>query len=234
MLKGARKGREDDHDIDHSIIKRKRGMEIMSLWSLHFHICGLWIRTIVDIALGWGLSVIASIYTLGHISGAHFNPAVTIAFAAARKLPLLRVRTYQTLSKSHFDMVPIYALPQFLGSTLASLTLRVLFNHQEGILPTLTQYKSPVTDFEALTWEFLMTLILMSLICGAATDDRGLGYPPNQFTIFNCRTKSKLEPITGASRNPARSLGPAIVSGVYKNQRVFVIVLMLGAMTATG
>lgn len=51
--------------------------------------------TIVGIALAWGLSLMALIYTLGHVSGAHFNPAVTIAFAAARKLPLMQVRTYR-------------------------------------------------------------------------------------------------------------------------------------------
>lgn len=68
----------------------------------------------------------------------------------------------------------MYVFPQFLGSTLACLTLRVLFNHQGDILPTLTQYKNPVTDFEAITWEFIMTLILMFVICGAATDDRAV------------------------------------------------------------
>ncbi|XP_049398951.1 nodulin-26-like [Solanum stenotomum] len=177
--------------------------------------------TIVGIALAWGLSLMALIYTLGHVSGAHFNPAVTIAFAAAQKLPLMQV--------------PIYVLPQLLGSTLASLTLRVLFNHQGDILPMLTQYKSPVTDFEAIFWEFLMTLILMFVICGAATDDRATkevaGVAIGVTLVFEVLIAG---PITGASMNPARSLGPAIVSGVYKNQWVFVIAPILGAMTATG
>ncbi|KAH0705350.1 hypothetical protein KY290_010046 [Solanum tuberosum] len=142
--------------------------------------------TIVGIALAWGLSLMALIYTLGHVSGAHFNPAVTIAFAAARKLPLM-------------------------------------------------QYKSPVTDFEAIFWEFLMTLILMFVICGAATDDRATkevaGVAIGVTLVFEVLIAG---PITGASMNPARSLGPAIVSGVYKNQWVFVIAPILGAMTATG
>ncbi|XP_059285837.1 nodulin-26-like [Lycium ferocissimum] len=177
--------------------------------------------TIVGMALAWGLSLMALIYTLGHVSGAHFNPAVTIAFSATRKLPLLHV--------------PMYVLPQFLGSTLACLTLKVLFNHQDDILPTLTRYKSPVTDFEAIFWEFIMTLILMFVICGAATDDRAnkevAGVAIGVTLAFEVLIAG---PITGASMNPARSLGPAIVSGVYKNQWVFVIAPILGAMTATG
>nr|XP_009612690.3 nodulin-26-like [Nicotiana tomentosiformis] len=56
--------------------------------------------TIGGIAMAWGLSLMGLIYTLGHVSGAHFNPAVTIALAAARKLPLLHVRTYETSSNS--------------------------------------------------------------------------------------------------------------------------------------
>ncbi|XP_075087186.1 nodulin-26-like [Nicotiana tabacum] len=177
--------------------------------------------TIGGIAMAWGLSLMGLIYTLGHFSGAHFNPAVTIALAAARKLPLLHV--------------PMYVFPQFLGSTLACLTLSVLFNHQGDILPTLTQYKNPVTDFEAITWEFIMTLILMFVICGAATDDRAskeqAGVAIGVTLLFEVLIAG---PITGASMNPARSLGPAIVSGVYKNQWVFVIAPILGAMTATG
>ncbi|KAK4354667.1 hypothetical protein RND71_026861 [Anisodus tanguticus] len=132
-------------------------------------------------------------------------------------------------------VVPIYVLPQFLGSTLACLTLRVLFNHQDDILPMLTQYKISVTDFEAIFWEFLMNLILMFVICGAATDDRAnkelAGVAIGVTLVFEVLIAG---PITGASMNPTRSLGPAIVSGVYKNQWVFVIAPILGAMTATG
>ncbi|MCD7454981.1 hypothetical protein HAX54_026676 [Datura stramonium] len=229
--------------------------------------------TIVGIALTWGLSLMALVYTLGHVSGAHFNPAVTIAFAASRKLPLLhdsdlrlgpkllgsaKSITYpahrdrykkisldylfpslhgdsELMKKDELAKVPIYVFPQFLGSILASLTLRVLFNHQGDILPMLTQYKSPVTDFEAIFWEFIMTLILMFVICGAATDDRAnkevAGVAIGVTLVFEVLIAG---PITGASMNPARSLGPAIVSGVYKNQWVFVIAPILGAMSATG
>lgn len=68
----------------------------------------------------------------------------------------------------------MYVLSQILGSTLACLTLKVLFNHQNNILPTLTQYSTPTTDLEAFLWEFIITFILMLTINGAATDDRSV------------------------------------------------------------
>nr|GMD91265.1 nodulin-26-like [Ipomoea batatas] len=176
--------------------------------------------TTVGIALAWGLPLMALIYTLGHVSGAHFNPAVTIAFGTSGRLPLVQV--------------PMYVVCQLVGSTLACLTLKVLFNHQNDIKPTLTQYNTPTTDLEAITWEFLMTFILMFVICGAASDDRANkelgGVAIGVTLLFEVLLAG---PITGASMNPARSIGPAVVSGVYKNQWVFVVAPIVGAMAAT-
>ncbi|KAK2984634.1 hypothetical protein RJ640_006617 [Escallonia rubra] len=118
--------------------------------------------TIIGIAMVWGLALMAVIYAVGHISGAHLNPAVTIAFAAACRFPLIQV--------------PMYVLSQLLGSTLACLTLRVLFDHQGDIKPTLTQYSNPTTDLEAIIWEFIITFILMFSICGSATDYRAANH----------------------------------------------------------
>lgn len=70
--------------------------------------------------------------------------------------------------------VPVYVISQLLGATLACLTLRVLFNHQEDVIPMMTQYSDPITDLEAITWEFMMTFFLVFTICGAATDDRAV------------------------------------------------------------
>ncbi|KAL3514147.1 hypothetical protein ACH5RR_026864 [Cinchona calisaya] len=173
--------------------------------------------TIVGIGLVWGLVLMALIHALGHISGAHFNPAVTIAFGAASRLP--------------FVQVPIYVLSQLMGSTLACLTLKVLFHDQHDILPTLTQYKSSTSDLEAIVWEFITTFILMFIISGAATDDRAnkalSGVAIGVTLLFNVIIAG---PITGASMNPGRSIGPAIVSGVYKNLWVFVVAPILGAL----
>ncbi|CAK9137436.1 unnamed protein product [Ilex paraguariensis] len=205
---------------------QKIAAEFIGTYILMFAGCGAALTdreralTILGIAMVWGLVLMALIYALGHVSGAHFNPAVTLAFAASSRLPLLHV--------------PMYVLPQLLGSTLACLTLRVLFNDQGDIKPTVTQYSSSTTDLEAITWEFIITFFLMFNICGAATDDRAdkalSGVAIGATVWFNVLIAG---PITGASMNPARSIGPAIVSGVYNNLWVFVIAPILGAMAAT-
>ncbi|CAK7347147.1 unnamed protein product [Dovyalis caffra] len=174
---------------------------------------------IVGIAIVWGAVLTADIYALGHISGAHFNPAVSIALAVARKF-----------SWKH---VPMYILAQVLGSTLASLTLRLLFHDQGNIQPILNQYSDSTSDLEATVWEFIITFILMFFICGVATDHRASkdlsGVAIGGAVMFNVMIAG---PITGASMNPARSLGPALVSGVYKNLWVYIISPILGATTA--
>ncbi|XP_027150092.1 nodulin-26-like [Coffea eugenioides] len=175
--------------------------------------------TIVGIGLIWGLVIMALIYALGHVSGAHFNPAVTIAFGAASRLPLVQVA--------------IYVVSQLIGSTLACLTLRVLFHGQHDILPTHTQYRSSTSDLESIAWEFIITFILMFIICGAATDDRSnkalSGVATGVTMLFNVIIAG---PITGASMNPGRSIGPAIASGVNKKLWVFIVAPILGALAA--
>ncbi|CAK9154264.1 unnamed protein product [Ilex paraguariensis] len=176
--------------------------------------------TTVGIAMVWGLVLMALIYAVGHVSGAHFNPAVTLAFAASCRLPLIQV--------------PMYVLSQLMGSTLACLTLRIMFHKQGDIRPTVTQYSSLTTDLEAITWEFLITFFLMFTICGVATDDRSnkalSGVAIGATVWFNVLIAG---PITGASMNPARSIGPALISGIYKNLWVFIVAPILGAMAAT-
>ncbi|KAI7744477.1 hypothetical protein M8C21_004994, partial [Ambrosia artemisiifolia] len=200
--------------------------ELLGTYILIFTGCGAAMAdrdrslTIIGIAMVWGLCLMALIYTLGHISGAHFNPAVSIAFAAVGKLPLIHV--------------PMYVVSQLLGSTLACLTLKVLFDHQPDMLPTLTRFSNPVTDFEAFLWEFIITFILMFTINGAATDDRSskelAGVAIGVTLMFNVIIAG---PITGASMNPARSIGPAIVANEYENIWIFILSPILGALTAT-
>ncbi|MBA0659378.1 hypothetical protein Goklo_011523 [Gossypium klotzschianum] len=175
--------------------------------------------TIVDIAIVWGMVLMAAIYAVGHISGAHFNPAVTLALAAGQKFS--------------WKLVPMYMVSQLLGSTLASLTLRALFHHR-GIEVTVTQYKDSTSDLEAFAWEFIATFILMFNVCAIATDHRACkavaGAAIGATVLFNVIVAG---PITGASMNPARSLGPAVVSGVYENLWVYIVAPVLGAMAAT-
>uniref|UniRef100_A0A0R0IKM3 Nodulin-26 n=1 Tax=Glycine max TaxID=3847 RepID=A0A0R0IKM3_SOYBN len=113
--------------------------------------------TFPGIAIVWGLVLTVLVYTVGHISGGHFNPAVTIAFASTRRFPLIQV--------------PAYVVAQLLGSILASGTLRLLFmgNHDQfsGTVPN-------GTNLQAFVFEFIMTFFLMFVICGVATDNRAV------------------------------------------------------------
>ncbi|CAN1848240.1 unnamed protein product [Linum perenne] len=173
--------------------------------------------TIVGIAMVWGFVLMAAIYAVGHISGAHFNPAVTVALAAIRRLP--------------WKEVPMYVLGQLLGATLGSLTLKVLFHRQTDINPIMTQYSSPTTDLEAFLWEFIITFILMFSICANATDHRAV----RNFLSLSLHQSSLIilrgcRPITGASMNPARSIGPAVASGVYDNLWLYILAPVLGAL----
>ncbi|XP_047975890.1 nodulin-26-like [Salvia hispanica] len=167
------------------------------------------------------LALMAMIYAVGHVSGAHFNPAVTVAFAVACRLP--------------FIQVPIYVLSQLFGSTLASFTLRLLFKHQINFVPMLTQYSPTSTsDLEAIVWEFILTFILIFTIFGVASDDRAnnalCGVAIGGALLLNALIGGS---ITGASMNPARSLGPAVAIGVYKNQWVYAIAPLLGGVAAS-
>ncbi|CAI0379852.1 unnamed protein product [Linum tenue] len=116
--------------------------------------------TIVGVAIVWGFVLMAAIYAVGHISGGHFNPAVTVALATIRRF--------------RWKEVPMYVLAQLLGATLASLTLRGLFHKQADIDPIMTQYVAPTSDLVAFTWEFIITFTLMFSICANATDDRAV------------------------------------------------------------
>ncbi|XP_066308218.1 aquaporin NIP1-2-like isoform X1 [Miscanthus floridulus] len=113
--------------------------------------------TFPGICAVWGLVVMVLVYSVGHISGAHFNPAVTVAFATCGRFP--------------WKQVPSYAVAQVLGSTLASLTLRVVFggatahDHFFGTAPS-------GTDAQAVVLEFVISFYLMFVVSGVATDNR--------------------------------------------------------------
>ncbi|KAI4337693.1 hypothetical protein L6164_016077 [Bauhinia variegata] len=207
-------------------IFQKGVAELLGTYILIFVGCGAALvskvqpLTIVGVAIASGLALTVAIYSVGHVSGGHFNPAVTIALATVRKLP--------------FKLVPPYVFCQLMGSILACLTLRVLYNRQADIRVALTEHSSSTTELEAIVWEFIITFILMLTICGVATDQRGskdlAGVAIGVTVLFNIIIAG---PITGASMNPARSLGPAIVSGVYKDIWIFIIAPILGAIAAS-
>ena len=160
----------------------------------------------------FGGTVSIMIYALGHISGAHFNPAVTIAFAVARKFPKKRI--------------PFYLLSQVGGAVVASLSLWVIFGsqHSFGVTNLSTSLGS------GLLLEFLLSFALMFVIISVATDTRAVGELAG-LAIGTAVTLCAFVggPLTGASMNPARSLGPALVAGQYNFLWVYLLVPVLGA-----
>ncbi|GLT52526.1 hypothetical protein SLA2020_258620 [Shorea laevis] len=172
--------------------------------------------TLPGIAIVWGLAVTTLVYSLGHVSGAHFNPSVTIAFASCKRFPL--------------KQVPAYMVAQLLGSTLAAGTLRLLFTGKNDVFFGTSQQGS---DLQAFVMEFIITFYLMFIVSGVATDNRAVGelagLAVGSTVLINVLFAG---PITRASMNPARTLGPAIVSNHWKGIWIYLTSPILGAVSA--
>ncbi|CAL9226019.1 unnamed protein product [Arabidopsis halleri] len=177
--------------------------------------------TLPGIAIVWGLTIMVLIYSLGHISGAHINPAVTIAFASCGRFPL--------------KQVPAYVISQVIGSTLAAATLRLLFGLDHDVCSGKHDVfigSSPVgSDLQAFVMEFIVTFYLMFIISGVATDNRAIGelagLAIGSTVLLNVLIAA---PVSSASMNPGRSLGPAMVYGCYKGIWIYIVAPTLGAI----
>jgi MIP family channel proteins len=170
--------------------------------------------THVGVGLVFGLIITTMIYAFGHISGAHFNPAVTLAFVLVRHFPLRRLLFYWA--------------GQFVGATLAALCLRLLLGNVASLGSTLPAEGGAWQSFGL---ETLLTFFLMVVIMAMATDTRAVG----QAAALAIGATVMLEalfagPISGASMNPARSLGPALVSWTWTAQWVYLAGPFLGAI----
>ena len=171
--------------------------------------------THVGIALTFGLVVAAMIYATGHISGAHINPAVTLGFVLARHFP--------------WREAPAYWAVQLLGATAASLTLLALLGEAAGMGAT-TPSGSAV---QSAGLEIVLTFFLMLVIMAVATDVRAAG--PTAALAIGATVGLEAMfagPISGASMNPARSLGPALVGGVWTAQWAYLVGPAVGAGVA--
>lgn len=171
--------------------------------------------THVGVAITFGLIVMAMIYALGNISGAHLNPAVTIAFALAKKFEVKQVAPY--------------IISQLLGAILASLVLKYLFPTNEFLGATIPSG----TALQSFILEFILTFFLMLVIINVATGSK----EQRMFAGLVIGSTVLLEamfagPICGASMNPARSLAPAIVSGHTEHLWVYISATILGAALA--
>ena len=165
------------------------------------------------------LLVMAMIYTLANISGAHFNPAVTLAFAARGDFPWRRVGSYW--------------LAQLAGAIGAAAGLRAMFG-LAGHLGT-TRIGVGVGEVPALAVEALFTCLLITVILGTARGTSIVGHNA-ALAVGGVIALAGLiaEPVSGASLNPARSLGPALVSGQFDNWWLYVVGPCAGVILAIG
>jgi aquaporin NIP len=171
--------------------------------------------THAGIALTFGLVVLAMIYTLGDISGAHLNPAVTIGFWTARRLP-------------GRELLP-YILSQAAGALLASGLLRLLFKQNKFLGATLPAG----SEMQSFILEFVLTFLLMLTILNVSTGAKEKGVTAGIAVGAVIALEAMFAgPICGASMNPARSLAPALVSMHLEHLWLYLIAPPLGAAAA--
>jgi MIP family channel proteins len=167
------------------------------------------------ISVIFGLALAVMIYAVGHISGAHFNPAVTLAFAAARHFP--------------FEEVLVYWFSQIVGALLAIGVLK-------AILPLGQSYGATVPAVpwgQALCWEIILTFFLMFVIVAVATDTRAVGTMAGAAIGGTVMLAAWVGgPVTGASMNPARSFAPAVFEGKLDVMWIYIVGPCIGAVAA--
>lgn len=170
----------------------------------------------VAIPLVFGGAVSIMIYTVGHISGAHFNPAVTLAFVVSRRLSLPKAF--------------MYILFQCLGAVLAS-AIHMFIMGKAGHSFGVTHYQIAV--HQAFVMELVLSFCLMFVIMAVATDTRAVGELAGiaiGSAVAICAFVGG--PLTGASMNPARSLGPAFVSNDLSQIWLYVLAPLVGTVLA--
>ena len=170
-------------------------------------------------AVGPGLMVMAVILFMGTVSGAHLNPVVSLAFALRGNFPWSRVGAY--------------VLAQFAGAVLATLLLIGLLGKHGSA--GLTLPGPGISTATALAWEALLTTGLVSVILGTASGAQALG-PIAALGVSSYIILAGLfgAPVSGASMNPARSLGPALVLGDWTSWWAYLVGPLIGALIAVG
>lgn len=196
--------------------------EIIGTFSMIFCGCGAMVIndftggtiTHPGVAITWGLIVMAMIYAFGDISGAHFNPAVSVGFAIAKKFS--------------WNEVPKYIISQFIGAISASLLLLYLFPESDlgATLPAIEPLKVFVI-------ELLLSFFLMVVIINVSTGSKEIG-PIAGIAIGSVILLEAMfaGPLTKASMNPIRSLAPAFVLGNFTQLWVYLTAPFIGMFLA--
>lgn len=171
--------------------------------------------THVGVALTFGLVVLALIYSFGHISGAHFNPAVTVAFLFLGEITKKEAMTY--------------ILTQLIAALASSTTLLIMFGNVSNLGSTIPSG----SWLQSFILEYVLTFILMMVILTSAVHGKAV----KSFAGLAIGATVALEamfggPISGASMNPARSFGPAIVSGEFSTLWIYLVATILGSLSA--
>ena len=204
--------------VDRALVRRLAA-ELVGTFALVFAGCGAIMVDAktgalghVGVAIAFGLVIMAMIYAVGHISGAHLNPAVSLAFALNRHFPWARTVAYW--------------IAQLLGALAAAALLRGSLGdiaHLGATLPSGSQGQS-------FLWELVMTFFLMLVIMAVATDTRAVGEAAAIAIGGTVGLDAMFGgPISGASMNPARSAGPALVSGDLHALWLYIVAPILGA-----
>ncbi|MCL4131615.1 UNVERIFIED_CONTAM: hypothetical protein GTU68_024657 [Idotea baltica] len=171
----------------------------------------------VGVAATWGLIVMAMIYAFGEISGAHFNPAVTIAFAFAKKFA--------------WKEVPKYILAQSIGAIFAIFLLWFLFPESQFLGETTPAFGFP--PYKAAILEFLLTFFLMVVVINVSTGSKEIGtmaaIAVGGIILLEAMFAG---PMTKASMNPIRSIAPALFTGNFQYLWIYISAPILGAIAA--
>ena len=176
----------------------------------------------VGVALTFGFVIVALIYSFAHVSGAHFNPAVTIAFWSMGEF-------------ERKNVIP-YVSAQILGGVLASSALYLLLRENFALVSDVSYLGATLPSgsvSQSFGFEFILTFILMIVICSSAIH----GKATKDFAGLAIGLTVGLEsmfagPITGASMNPARSIAPALISGNVEHLWIYIVATILGAVCA--
>ncbi len=206
---------------DRPPLPRRASAEALGAFALVFAGCGAIVTNAeragslgtVGVSLVFGLVILAGIAAFGHISGAHFNPAVTTSFYLTRHLPARDAATY--------------IAAQLAGATAAALLLWLIWPGKPADLGATVP---TIAVGRAVLVESVMSALLMLVIISVATDTRAAGAPA-AIAIGATIALDALfgGPLTGASMNPARSFAPALVSGQWKDFWVYLAGPLIGA-----